>query len=1361
MNAPSSIGDRVARLRKLQGNNGFSGIPAAQPLSVRVRPGCQAYVASSAQARLWFLHQLTPGLVAYHMPALWRLRGELDVTALEEALASIAERHPVLRTSFEMSDGDLLQIIHPTWPITLRIEALADRGAASTIEAWANDEVAIPFDLTSGVLLRAGLLELGTDDHALLLVQHHLASDGWSRSVLNRDLVEFYNAFTDGRSPQLPPLAIRYQDYAFRQRERLSGDRLSALREYWASALSEVEPLELPTDYARPAISSHRGGSVPFRIDSALLEPFEALCQSAGATLQMGLLAVVSVLLQRYSRQDDIFVGVPVWGRNDPDLENVVGLFVNTVPIRTRFEGLQSFRQILTQVRDTSIAAYTHQELPFEQIVAALQVEHDTSRSPLVQVLFQLIEMPVSTLEGLSGLVAENVNDRAEGARFDLEVFVRRAEGGGLKGDILYSADLFRPDRIERMAIHLRTLLVSLLDEPDRDIDSLNVLPAQELSVIERWECGPESIVPGFGVHQLFEQQVRRTPGAAALFFEGRELSYAELNTRANRLAHQLIRLGVGGDDVVAVCMDRSFELIVAVLAVLKVGGAYLPLDPGWPQARRTDVCSDAGATIVIDQNLCRWAAVEESEPTDSPVVQCNPSSLAYVLYTSGSTGTPKGVAVPHRTLTNLIAWQAGDSRLGKPSRTLQFAAAVFDVSLQEVFTTLTAGGCLVLVDEETRRDPRLLWRIIVDQRVERVFLPYVALEQLALAANASGVLDTASLRDIVSAGENLSLTEPIREFVGALLGCRLHNHYGPTESHVVTSHTLDDVPRCWPVEASIGTPIMNTTVRILDPSGLRCPIGVPGELHIGGVGLARGYLKNPELTAQKFIAGSRAEARLYRSGDLASWNIDGTIKFHGRVDQQIKLRGFRIEPAEIEAALLEHPAVTQVAVVLHSDDPLNCRLVAYWVPGVPAGEDELRALLLDRLPDYMVPSAFVDLVTLPLNANGKLDRRALPAGLLVGNQRNHIDPGSGIEHRLHAIWTEVLGHGGFGTTDNFFLMGGHSLSAVRLCAALEREFDISAPVSMVFARPTIRDLSMWLQQWDRTGIALDNPPDNLVTLQPHGTLPPLYVVHGWGGTVACHVGLARELAPRRPVRGLQAGDHRGENVSVSVPQIAARYAEQILAQHPDDTMIHLVGHSAGGWYAHALAAALLERGAPIGMFAVLDSAPTARTHRRIGLILLAGRLLPRLRHHLHMLVRNPSGEPRIPFVLAGLRGLNNHLDTYLLHHRDIDRALRRAAFTEDEPDCAEKDFYVVLHRGYRPQRLGLVVDVFAPLGSIRARRRLWRFYARSGVRTHAIFDSHNEFICPESAPRLAQELESVLKAVESGQLKPAANIRP
>jgi amino acid adenylation domain-containing protein len=1342
-----------------------------------------AYQASFGQSRLWFLHQLDPELTAYHLPAAWRLRGDLDVPALQKALEGLIERHSTLRTSFLLQESEVIQIIHPAAPFALAAEALGERDPEVVIKDWLEKESRTPFDLTTGLLLRARLLRVEDQQHVLLTNHHHIASDGWSLSVMARDLVALYNAVRTRRSPQLEPLSVHYQDYAAWQRQRLSSERLQQLNDFWFSQLRDLEPLELPSDHPRPVTPSYRGENLCFQIEPALLQTFEDLCRREGATLQMGLLALVALLLHRTSRQDDFAIGIPIWGRNHPDLERLIGFFINTLPIPMRFEPGLSFRQLLALVRESSIRAYDHQELPFEQMVEALNLERDTSRNPLVQVMLQLAELPESSLQSLDNLEAEHLNAWTNASRFEMEFFLQRHPSGSLNAHLIYAADLFSADRIERLSNHLLTLLGSVVKDPDAAVDALNLLPQAERQLIESWQQGPTIEVPDLCVHQLFEQQVVQTPEAIALVFEDQQISYGELNARANQLAHLLIDRGVGPEVIVALAMERSIELVVALLAILKAGGAFLPLDPSAPPARLAQLLALADEPLVLCDEASgrdRLAASRRLDvaafaqpqptaiPTGRPPEPASPASetavaplpetaasppaeaAAYLLFTSGTTGTPKAVLVEHQALALRCQGLVRMLGFGPGVRVLAQTTPIFDIAILELLIPLAHGATVVIATDGQRQDPRQLTALIEAQAIDVL----QATPSLLGAWAAAGPWPTRPLT-LLAGGE------PFPVPLAALLcrpGLRVLNGYGPTEAAIyATMAELEGAGEAIP----IGRPIAGTTVRVLDAAGQLCPIGVVGELHICGAGLARGYRNDGERTAAAFVADPYSDepgARLYRSGDLAAWNADGTLAFHGRRDGQIKLRGVRIEPGEIEAALAEHSAVSQVAVVLRRDDPANPLHAAYWVPSMVEGDGlaaarertaQLRAFLKERLPAVMVPAAFVALAALPLTPNGKLDRRALPAPWSGfespgGESQGSRAAAGDLERVLMELWQEVLGHAQFGVEDHFFQVGGHSLAVARLALAVEATLGRSLPVAEVFRHPTIREQVNWLSEVRPAPAA-----PHLVVLQPRGERPPLHVVHGYGGTVGAYIDLARALGPHRPVFGLQARAGAQETATPEpVTVLADRYAEQILERHPGGP-IHLLGYSAGGWYAFAVADALLRRGAPVGLFAVLDTHANARIHRRLGVVLLAETVLPRLVPRLRELVLPPSGERRRRLLLRRSRSLNRILYGTLQLRLPGPERLAAALAGRPFANAAEEPFLETLRQGYRPPRLPLAVDLFAPPAHHPQLQRLWSFYAQGGVRVHPLFRDHDDFYRPALMPELAQALEQAIAPLE------------
>jgi amino acid adenylation domain-containing protein len=876
--------------------------------------------------------------------------------------------------------------------------------------------------------------------------------------------------------------------------------------------------------------------------------------------------------------------------------------------------------------------------------------------------------------------------------------------------------------------------------------------------------------VPQLCVHQLFEQQVARTPEAVALEFGDQELSYGELNARANCLAHHLIGLGVGPDVIVAVCLERSIELIVGLLAILKAGGAYLPLDPAWPaerlglllrQARPALMLTNGDRTLPVASDLT-ISLLRLDDPSLKAEYQPQQAldfrdhsvrQLAYLTYTSGSTGRPKGVLIEHRGIlrlldpTNPYAVSIGD-------RVLQLAPLAFDAATFEIWGSLLKGATLVLAPpwQLTLQE---LAALLSQQRVSTLWLT-AGLFQAMVEEQPEAL---AGVRQILAGGDVLA-PGAVQQLLDRLpAGHQLINGYGPTENTTFTCcHRLAAGEVVDPGGLPIGRPIAATLVRVLDRVGQSCPINVPGELHICGTGLARGYLNNPELTAETFIADPFAPdptARLYRSGDLVSWNADGSIAFHGRIDQQIKLRGFRIEPGEIEAALLDHPAVAQAVVVLHKDDPANPRLIAYMVPQTPGpsgaaavSADQLRAFLAERLPDYMVPAAFVELEALPLTTNGKLDRKALPSPSFSGDGQQRVAPSTDLERQLHAIWAEVLGHGEFGTSDNFFSIGGHSLAAARLVSRIEENLGQRLPLASLFQSSTLAALASRLTD----GVIDDHRSfRSLVIVQGQGESSPLFVVHGGGGDVFIHVHLARCLAPRRPVYGLQAvGIDGSEARHRTVEEMASHYASEILRLRPQGP-IHLLGYSGGGWYAWAVAAEILRRGGCLGLIGLVDTRGTADLHRRLRLqqLLLNGtqQLLRQLSHW--------RDSPSLP----QRNSLRRKLEAFRFHSWTLFRTPGGIAPNALDPDAMPRptqplggDYFIQLHTYYRPPRLPVRADIFSTPSAENNQRKLWNFYATGEAYLHPALLDHNDYYSADFMPAFAERLDALINDIESQQ---------
>jgi amino acid adenylation domain-containing protein len=1046
---------------------------ASLPLTAQARAG--HVPLSYAQERLWVLEQLEATGAAYHIQAAVRLSGRLDVDALERSFTELVRRHEVLRTRFVAPDGSPEQVIEPVGPFRLEREDFADVAAEeqeSAARRRAGEIARESFDLERGPLFLAVLLKLSATEHILLPVMHHIVSDDWSIKVLFRDVAALYAAFVDGRPSPLPDLPVQYADYALWQRGWLQGEVLDKQVGYWKERLSGAPAaLDLPTDRPRPAVQSFRGASCAFELSKDLTQALSGLARAEGATLFMVLLAAFQVVLSRWSGQKDVVVGSPIAGRTHRATEGLIGFFVNTLALRTDLTGDPSFRALLHQVKDVALGAYAHQDLPFGKLVQELQPVRDPGRHPIFQTLLALQNVPQDGVE-LPWLPLGGMDGAHVAAKFDLSLDVQESEEG-LRGSFEYATDLFDASTIERLAGHLKTLLEGIVTSPEARLSQLSLLPeAERRQLLEEWNATTAEYPRDKCVHELFAAQAARTPDAVALVYEDGALTYGELDRRANQLGHHLQKLGVGPETIVGLCVERSLEMVVGLLGILKAGGAYLPLDPSYPQERLGYMVSDARAPVLVTQahlldqlpvhaaSVVRldadWGEIERC-PATAPPNMTLPDNLAYVIYTSGSTGKPKAAANTHGGLLNRLLWMQTAYHLDESDRVLQKTPFTFDVSVWEFFWPLLIGARLVVARPEGHRDPAYLAELIEQQGITTLhFVP----SMLQAFLQTADLRQCGSVRNTICSGEALSVDTQERFF--AELGSRLHNLYGPTEAAIDVSY-WECKPDFTGSLIPIGRPIWNTQIYVLDDDLGPVPIGVAGELYIGGAGLARGYLGRPGLTAERFVPSPYGEdERLYRTGDLARWRSDGELEYLGRIDHQLKIRGYRIELGEIEAGLVEHPNVGQAIVVAREDVPGDKRLVAYVVAADEAAVDaaELRTHLHRSLPEYMVPSAFVLLDALPLTPNGKIDRRALPApeeDAVI--RREYVAPRTPTEEVLAGIWRELLRLDRVGIHDNFFELGGHSLLAIRLIAQL-RQRGLKVDARTLFAAPTLAELA-------------------------------------------------------------------------------------------------------------------------------------------------------------------------------------------------------------------------------------------------------------------------------------------------------------
>ncbi|HSF41151.1 MAG TPA: non-ribosomal peptide synthase/polyketide synthase, partial [Thermoanaerobaculia bacterium] len=1071
---------------------------AAPPLVPMLRQG--ALPLSFAQRRLWFIDQLAPDSPLYNIPVALQAKGPLDPGVLAASLGEIVRRHEALRTVFFSVEGSPVQVIQPAAPFTMPLVDLAglpeSRREALAL-ALTGEEASRPFDLTRGPLLRGALLRLGEGDHIALLTLHHIASDGWSMGILVHELMALYAAFAEGRPSPLSELPVQYADFAAWQLSWLQGKALDNEVSYWQQQLAGLPPrLELPTDRPRPAVQSFRGASRETRLSAELTRQVHILSRREGATPFMVLLAGFEALLARYSGQEDLAVGTPIAGRNRLETEGLIGFFVNTLVLRGNLHGEPSFRELLGRVRDTALAAHTHQDVPFEKLVEELAPERSLAYAPLFQVMFVLQNAPLESLE-IQDLLLRPVSRLGTTAKFDLTLALEE-HAGELIGGVEYAADLFERATIERLIVHFECLLTAALAAPGRTASSLPLMsPAEREQLLRQWnDTQTEGLAEGL-VHQDVATQAARRPSAVAVEAGVERWTYRRLVGSARRLARHLRELGVGPDAIVGLCAERSPAMVVGMLAVLEAGGAYLPLDPTYPAERLTFLLEDSGAHVLLAQDHlieqvpadhrrvvpldARWDCGEDAgEPLD---VEVSPDNLAYVIYTSGSTGHPKGVMVPHRGVRNRLRWAQEVYRLDERDAVLQKASFSFDFSVWECFAPLSAGARLILAEPGRQGDGPYLVRLLREQRVTFVhFIP----SMLAVFLGEEGVEECVSLRQVFAGGE--PLTPDLRDRALARLSAPLDNQYGPTEISIDTTRWI-----CAPGKelhrVPIGRPIANSRLYVVDPELRPVPVGVAGELLVGGAGVTRGYLRRPALTAERFVPdpfGSEPGARLYRTGDLARWLSDGTLEYRGRIDFQVKVRGFRIEPGEIEAVLVSMAGVREAVVTVHEDASGDRRLVAY-VTGETSTES-LRLELHERLPEYMVPAFFVHLPALPLSPNGKVDRNVLPAPEWRGSPEGWLAPRTPVEEVLAGIWAEVLRVERVGAADHFFHLGGHSLLATQVMSRLRSAFAIELPLRDLFEVPTLAELAGRVEAALRAGAVGAAPP--LVPAPRHGALP-------------------------------------------------------------------------------------------------------------------------------------------------------------------------------------------------------------------------------------------------------------------------------
>lgn len=1026
---------------------------------------------SFSQERLWFVDQLE-GSVQYHMPAILRLKGGLDTEALAYALQQMVRRHEPLRTVIRQQDGEVSQeLLTPDgWRLRRReIGQIEPQALDQQIE----ELIVSPFDLSKDYMLRADLLALDDGEYILVVTVHHIASDGWSLSIIVRELVEMYAAYIEGREALLPALPVQYADYAIWQRKYLSGEVLEKKLDYWRRQLEGVSALELPTDHVRPLTVSTRGATLVYHIDKELVDLLRTLSQRQGVSLFMTLLAGFKALLYRYSGQRDICVGSPIAGRQQQETEGLVGFFINTLALRSDLSGDPTIAQLLQQVRETTLSAYEHQDVPFEKIVEVVVKERDISRHPLFQVMFALQNIPeVPELRlGETELSSEKYGYTV--VKFDLTFFIAETPEG-LRIGIVYRTDLFEEETMRRMGGHYEQLLRSIVADPYKKVGELEMLTLGErFELLEEFSGDGVVYEKGRTVVELFGEQALRSPEAVAVVYEGYSLSYGELDRRSNQVGRYLRGQGVVVGTLVPLCMERSWEMVVGILGIMKAGGAYVPVDPAYPGERIRYMVEDSGGEIVLSSggsfslpdglsgirviDVARdWAEIgqESSLPME---VGGGSEQLAYVIYTSGSTGRPKGVMISHGNLVDYVYGLRGRLEIGEGYRYGMVTTVSTDLGNTVLYSALLSGGSLHVMSGEVTGDGQL-----ARSYVDRYGIEVLKITPSHWRALSEGGELLLPCRLLIFGGEPLPV-ELVEELWRVGAGCRVVNHYGPTETTV--GKLLHEVirGRVYGGRIPVGRPFSDTRVYVLDENRELCAVGVWGELYIGGAGVGHGYWGRGELTLERFIAdmfSKEGGGRLYRTGDRVRWNRDGDIEFGGRVDEQVKVRGYRIEPGEVESAMMESGLVRQGVVLVREKEGGDRRLVGYVVGGAGYDREVLMEYMRGRLPEYMVPVVIVELEELPLMGNGKVDRKRLPeAEGGLGVRGGYIGPRTDRERVVAGIWERLLEVERVGMADDFFELGGHSLLAIRMIAAIRKELGVEVPVGDIFDHPTIGGL--------------------------------------------------------------------------------------------------------------------------------------------------------------------------------------------------------------------------------------------------------------------------------------------------------------
>jgi amino acid adenylation domain-containing protein len=1381
------------------GNNirvGLSSWQKRSPLEPSSREGLLPI--SFGQQRLLFLEWLAP-LPVNNLPAAYRLVGQLDIETLAQSLNEIIHRHEVLRTTFSFIDGQAVQVILPQLTLTLPVTdigalPLAQQQTEARHQILAATQ--LPFDLTRSPLLRVKLLKLTETEHILVLVIHQTICDEWSFHILMRELCVLYETFAQSEPSPLPELPCQYADFAMWQRQWPKDDRFESHLSYWKQQLAGTLPvLQLPTDRLRPPQRTYQGAHQSIELPLNLTNSLKALSQREGVTLFVTLLATFKILLYRYSGQSDICVGTPTAGRNRTEIERLIGCFINILVLRTNLDGNPSFSDLLSRVQQVALGAYAHQDLPFETLLEELQPERNLSHSLLFQVMFVLQTFPKSDYQ-LAGLKIDSLPVDNQMAQFDLTLWMCETDRG-LSTRLEYNSDLFDPSTISRMLGHFQMLLEGIVASPDRHLSDLPLLtPAEQQQILFEWNH-TQTDTHKTCIQQLFEAQVERTPEAIAIVFEHQQLTYRELNHRANQLAHYLQHLGVVPEMLVGICVERSLEMLVGLLGIIKAGGAYVPLDPSYPPARLSYMLADAAIEILLTQQellatlpphsarvVCLntdWREVDRFSSANLVTKVCA-DRLAYAIYTSGSTGRPKGVQIDHRSLTNCLSSISKLLKLTHSDTFYAISSISFDMSVLELYLPLTIGAKIVLGSREVTTDPDRLLSELCSAKIS-VLQATPATWQMLLAAGWSANYPL----KVICGGEALSAKLADRILA---TGSELWNLYGPTEATIwSTAYQVGANKTSARTEADgsceiVGRPIANTQIYILDRHLKPVPIGVTGELYIGGAGIARGYLNRPDLTSEKFIPNPFSPATsgsLYKTGDLARYLPTGEIEYIGRIDQQVKIRGFRIELGEIEALLNAHPQIQQSIVIARSKHPNDRVLVAYLTLGTTQRDrssseqielqqpeltdnltinltdrhdldsglasatisNRLRQFLAQKLPRYMIPAEFIILAAFPLTPNGKVDRRLLPEPKWIDKSREKTftHPRTLTEEMLAQIWAEALGFkfldwgkNQLDIYNNFFELGGHSLVAALVISRIRAVFQIEMPLQLFFKFPTIAGLAEQIETEQRTsGLIQPQQLPSLVPIQSSGSNKPFFLVPGGNGgeeILLFYPKLVYLLGQQQPVYSFRARGWDGiQTPHPTVEAMAADYITEMRSIQPDGPYL-LGGDCVGGTIALEMAQQLIANGQEVGLLVLIDT------------------VLPTVRRELTYYIEQFFQIPRIQYHLSKLR-LRSRRE-YLAYFFDRASTVKEK-FTKNRYHVTKVGWnYERITHHYRAQVYDGVIT-FLTSESFTAARKVqeWNHLTTGGLNVHQLAGNHDSYL-GENVETTAEKLRICLNTAQT-----------